>query len=256
MAAAKRAKRRRRPLKRHVQQLLFRHGGKRRGAGRKPKGHRAGTSHEARPELDPTYPMHIVLRVVPEVGSLRRRHMYKAVRAASLVAAVRERIRIIHISIQATHIHLIVEAETKKALARGMQGFQVSVARHVNTVLGVDKFRRRRGPVFADRYHVVVICSPTQARHTLSYVVNNWRKHQEDRISQPRIWLVDPFSSGVSFPDWHERRYEDWMLPIPADHDPLVVCRPRSWLLLEGWKHAGSISAREVPGRPHPPTRR
>ena len=38
-----------RSRKRHVQQELFRRGGKRRGAGRKPKGGRAGERHVARP---------------------------------------------------------------------------------------------------------------------------------------------------------------------------------------------------------------
>ena len=33
------------------------------------------------------------------------------------------------------------------------------------------------------------------------------------------------------------------------DYEPLMVRRPRSWLLRAGWKLAGSISARDVPGR-------
>jgi REP element-mobilizing transposase RayT len=155
------------------------------------------------------------------------------VRDASVAAAVRERIRIVHISVQATHIHLLVEADNKLALARGMQGFQISVARNVNTALG-DGARRRRGRVFADRYHLVVVRSPTQARNVLAYVMNNWRKHHEDRGGASAIWLVDRCSSGISFPDWHERRFEPCMLPIPPDHDPLIVRRPRSWLLCTG----------------------
>jgi hypothetical protein len=104
--------------------------------------------------------------------------------------------------------------------------------------------------VFADRYHAVVIRSPTQARNTLAYVMGNWKKHREDRGGQPRLWLVDPFSSAISFPDWHERRDEPRMVRIPADHDPLVVFRPRTWILREGWKRAGAISVHDVPGRP------
>ncbi|MEO7732285.1 MAG: transposase [Kofleriaceae bacterium] len=232
-----------------MQKEIFWHGGKRKGAGRKPRGHRAGTSHEERPEIELKHPLHITLRVVPEVGSLRRRDMYRAVREATIVAAIRARIRIVHLSIQATHIHMLVEADNKLALTLGMQGFQISVARNINTALG-DKTRRRRGPVFADRYHVVVIRSPTQARNALSYVVNNWRKHQEDRSEPRRIWLVDPYSSGISFPDWRERQHEHCMLPIPRDHDPLIVFRPKSWLLREGWMRAGTVSACEVPSRP------
>src|ERR1041384_4081876 len=180
---------------RHVQQELFRNGGKRKGAGRKPKGPRAGAPHQMRPQIRPNMALHIVLRVVSAVGSLRRREMYKAIREATMTAAMRERIRIVQISLQRTHVHMMVEAKSKGALARGLQGFQISAARNINTVLGDGKCRRRRGQVFADRYHLEVITSPTRARHALSYIVNNWRKHGEDRRGLARTWLVDPFSS-------------------------------------------------------------
>jgi REP element-mobilizing transposase RayT len=239
----------RRARKRHVQQELFRHGGKRKGAGRKPKGARAGAAHDKRPEVEPCDALHVVLRVVAAVGNLRRRAIYKAVRDASVVAAVRERIRIVHLSIQRSHIHLLVEAKNKAALARGMQGFQISAARNINTALGADRHRRRRGQVFADRYHLEVITSPTRARRALSYVLNNWRKHGEDREPLPRTWLIDPFSSGISFPDWRELDGHDLMWPIRETYDPLVVRRPASWLLSEGWKRCGSISARDIPSK-------
>src|SRR5882724_2029659 len=231
-----------------VQQELFRRGGKRKGADRKSRGARAGVSHRARPEVRPQHALHVVMRVVPAVGSLRRRTMYKAMRTASIVAAVRERFRIVHISLQRSHVHMIVEAENEAALARGMQGFQISAARNINAALG-DKRRglRRRGAVFADRYHLEVIASPTRARRALSYVLNNWRKHGEDRNGLPSTWLVDPFSSGISFPDWQELQDKPWMWAIRETYDPLVVRRPQSWLLREGWKLAGVISARDVP---------
>ena len=145
-----------------MQQELFRRGGKRKGAGRKPKGVRAGSAHQARPTIKPNHALHIVMRVVPEVGSMRRRDVYKAMRDATITAALRERFRIVHVSLQRTHVHMLVEADGKLALARGMQGFQISAARNINTVLG-DKYRRRRGPVFADRYHLEVITSPTRS---------------------------------------------------------------------------------------------
>jgi REP element-mobilizing transposase RayT len=238
-----------RSRKRHVQQELFRRGGKRKGAGRKPKGLRAGAPHQERPEVKPSHALHVVLRVVPAVGSLRRREMYKAMREATIVAAVRERIRIVHISLQRNHVHLLVEAENKLALARGMQGFQISAARNINTALGIDRYRRRRGPVFADRYHVEVITSPTRAHRALSYVINNWRKHREDQQGPARTWLVDPFSSGISFPDWKELEEKAWMWPIRATYDPLMVRRPQSWLLREGWKLGGSVSVHDVPSK-------
>jgi hypothetical protein len=39
------------------------------------------------------------------------------------------------------------------------------------------------------------------------------------------------------------------MWPIRQSYDPVVVFRPRSWLLREAWKKHGPISAREVPGK-------
>src|SRR5215470_1677694 len=239
----------RRARKQHVQQELFRRGGKRKGAGRKPKAARAGSSHAKRPTIKSSQALHVVLRVDPAVGNLRRRKLYKAMRDATITAALRERFRIVHLSIQRNHVHLLAEAENKQALARGMQGFQISAARHINTALGADKYRRRRGRVFTDRYHVEVITSPTRARRALSYVLNNWRKHREDQQGLASTWLVDPFSSGISFPDWQELDDKAWMWPIRETYDPLVVRRPQSWLLREGWKLCGVISARDVPSK-------
>src|SRR5262245_16790301 len=214
----------------HLQQELFKRGGKRRGAGRKPNGKRAGSAHQERPDVKPQHALHVVLRVVPAVGSLRRRKMYHAMREATIVAAVRERIRIVHISLQRNHVHLLVEAKDKGALARGMQGFEISAARNINTILGEGRYRRRRGPVFADRYHLEVIKSPTRARHALRYVLNNFRKHGEDQQGIARTWLVDPFSSGISFPDWKELEDKYFLWPMRATYDPLMVRRPQSWV--------------------------
>ena len=235
--------------KRHVQQKLFRRGGKRRGAGRKPRGVRAGERHAARTAFKACHPLHVVLRVVPTIGSLRRRTMYKALREATITAALREQVRIVHLSLQRTHVHMLVEAADKTALARGLQGFQVSAARHINIALG-DGTRSRRGKVFADRYHAEVITTPSRAHHAIRYVLCNWRKHKEDRHGLASTWLIDPFSSGILFPGWIELQDRPWMWPIRDSYDPLLVQRPRSWLLAEGWTRGGGpISAHDVPSQ-------
>jgi REP element-mobilizing transposase RayT len=224
-------------------------GGKRRGAGRKPRGHRAGERHQRRPVHDARHPVHVVLRVVREVGSLRRRCAYRAFREAVLVAARRDNFRIVHISLQRSHVHLLVEADHQAALAAGMQSFQISAAKQLNAAVGAArKGARRRGTVFPDRYHAEVITTPTQARHTLSYVLNNWRKHAEDRGGRAARWRVDPFSSAVMFPDWAERLDKPTLWRGPPTYEPLLVFRPRTWLLAEGWKRGGgAISHGEVP---------
>src|SRR5690606_20930851 len=101
------------------------------------------------------------------VGSLRKRKMYRALRGATITTVRREDVRIVHVSIQRSHVHLLVEADGKRALARGMQGFQISAAKLMNAEIVVEGIRRR-GQVFADRYHVEIITSPRQARHTLA----------------------------------------------------------------------------------------
>src|SRR5678816_4824461 len=73
--------------------------GRKRRAGRKRKA-RAGSPHKVRPELSARNPVHVVLRVVRDVGNLRRRFTYKAIREATLTTARREdfRLSLIHIS--------------------------------------------------------------------------------------------------------------------------------------------------------------
>ena len=127
--------------------------------------------------------------MAPAEGSLRRRKLYKAMRAATITAALREWFRIVHISLQRNHVHLLIEADHQAALSRGMQSFLISAARHINTALG-EGARRRRGKVFADRYHVEVITTPARARHAISYILSNWRKHGEDCAGLPSTWLV------------------------------------------------------------------
>jgi REP element-mobilizing transposase RayT len=247
-----------RPRKRHVQQDLFpRRGGKRPGAGRKPKGARAGSRHKKRPVLKPYWPVHIVLRVAPDVGSLRKRLMYRALREATIALAKRElswdetgAFRIVHISIQKTHVHLLVEAAHRTALSRGMQAFQISAAKHINGVVSMRRGERRRGSVFPDRFHQTIIKSPRQARRALAYVLNNWRKHREDHAQLARNWKVDPFSSALCFADWKERA-EPYLGDHPASYAPLLVYLPRTWLLKVGWKQKHPlISLYEVPSQP------
>ena len=120
---------RRRLLKRHVQQEM-RHagnrGGKRRGAGRPPKGPRSSERHKARPKLNGRQPVLATARVASAVGSLRKRHIYRAVRFALYSSAKREDFRVVHLSLQRNHLHLIVEAAAKRSLGRGMQGLLIS----------------------------------------------------------------------------------------------------------------------------------
>jgi REP element-mobilizing transposase RayT len=205
--------------------------------GRKPDPHRRDPRHVSRPEHNPRHPIHVVLRVRPEVGSLRRRHAYRAIRGALGKAAARTDYRVVHISLQRTHVHLLVEADSKDALTLGMQGFAISAAKRLNREL-----RRKRGEVFPYRYHATPIRTPTQARNALAYILNNWRRHRADAHAP---WRIDPYSSADAFTGWaapHRYARRD---------EPLPVVRATTWLLTDGWTRAARaapIRWNEMPG--------
>jgi len=213
--------------------------------GPKPKGPRASEAHRVRPELKASHPVHVILRAVGDIGSLRKHAVFRAMREATRTIALREgAFRIAHYSIQRTHIHLIIEAGDKMALARGMQGFGISTARHINRELGPWRGKqRRKGSVFADRYHAVVLTTPKQVRHTLCYVLNNWKHHGETTASLRGHWDVDPYSSAMSFDGWVEAA-----VIAPVEYLTPMVWEPQTWLLRVGWKCHGLISIHEVPG--------
>ncbi len=236
------AKRRRKPGARKV--------------GRPPKGARAGSPHKAREAFKATEPVHVVLRVhgdIVEGGGLRKRRLYAAIRTATIVAAKWEDCRIVHASVQQSHIHLLVEAASKQALARGMKAFQISAAKQINAVISRALPVRRRGAVFPDRYHAEIIRSPKQARHALAYVLNNWRKHREDQRPFARGWTLDPYSTAVMFGGWKERGPILRLDTLPPGYMALFGWLPRTWLLTVGWRRHGLVSVDEVPGpRPGP----
>jgi REP element-mobilizing transposase RayT len=221
------------------QRLVFRTwGGKRKGAGRKPKGGKAGASHKARPPLPSGCPVHVTTKLSDDMPPLRRRKVWHKLRQVFWALYDRAGFRIVHFSLQHNHIHLIVEATGKVALSRGMQAFKIRFANAINALLGRDK-----GTVFADRYHARQLKTPTQTRNSLAYVLLNGRRHGEDRgVPRPERW-VDPYSSARYFEGWRE--YVD-----PPDDEAPLVRAAGSWLLDEGWRRGrgGLISILEFPG--------
>src|SRR5262249_2904475 len=152
-------------------------------------------------------PVHVTIRVVPLPSSLRTRTLYRAIREASLTIARTQAMHIVHMSVQSNHIHLIAEAPDQYALARGMQGFQISAAKHINRALG------RKGRVFNDRYHAHVLSTPREAKNATRYVLNNWRKHKVNLST-----ILDPYATGRWFLGWREGQW----LPDRFD-DPIVA---------------------------------
>jgi REP element-mobilizing transposase RayT len=223
-------------VSRRQQSFVFRSwGGRRKGARRKRRAARRKVPHVRRPDVDGRTPVHVTLRFVRGVGELRRRDRYRVVRRALAHAAVRRNFRICHYSLQGNHLHLVVEPTDRVALSRGMISFKTSCARRLNRLAG------RRGAAFADRYHARYLATPAHVRAALSYVLNNWRRHEEDR-HHPR-WRTDRYSSADLFDGWREGR-ADWRRPP----ERRAVAPARFWLLTDGWRRRGTISMYEVPG--------
>jgi len=249
-----------RPRKRHVQLVWTPatrkldkngqlRGGTHKRTGRPKRGARASERHKVRPELKARFPVHVILRASSDLGSLRTHGVFSAIREATLVASkVEDRFHIIHFSIQRTHIHMIVEASDRLALAKGMQVFGISAAKQINAAVPPRDGKRRRGTVFADRYHAVILTSPTQVRNTLRYVLNNWRHHGEHVKPLRNAWKIDPYSSAIAFDGWKERAEIGTRYRVPTGYDGPLVWLPKTWLLREGWRKRGLISIHETPG--------
>ena len=217
---------RRRALRQH--ELTFRTwGGARRGAGRKRSTARPRVPHEARPRHDARTPLHVTLRLRAGLPSLRR-HVVRA-RILRTIEEGRERFgfRLNQFSLQSNHVHLIVEADDRRSLSRGMKGIAVRVARAVNRIW------KRRGGVFSDRFHARPLRTPREVRAALVYVLQNARHHGL------RLLGVDPFSSGSWFDGWRQG-----VVLAGAG----CAAPARTWLLSRGWRRHGLIGIEESPG--------
>jgi putative transposase len=182
------------------------------------------------------------MRIARRLPSFRAERIYWAVRRA-LARATKADFRVVHFSVQSTHVHLVVEASDRLRFSRGMQGLAIRVARAVNRVL------ERRGSVWGDRYHRRDLETPREVRNALVYVLMNHRKHQA-QAQAPRE--LDPYSSAAWFDGWSSRAgplIVD-LLMIEITRDATVaspVHQSETWLGRVGWKRRGLIEPEERP---------
>ncbi len=152
----------------------------------------------------------MTLRLRREVWNLRSHRCFRALRRSFAAGCQRFGFRLVHFSVQGNHLHLIVEAPDSVALGRAMKGLEVRMARALNEVM------RRRGRVFADRYHAVLLESPRRASNAVRYVLENWRVHAA-RDGRPVPAGIDPYCS------------------MAFRHDtPALVAEAASWMLRVG----------------------
>jgi len=220
------------------------------GARRGPKPKVRGlVRHRTREASSPRHPLHVVMR--SKVRSLRTQYVFPTLRKA-LAAATRARddFRITQFSVQGDHIHLVVEADSKRALSRGMQGLAIRIARRVNRLVS------RTGKLWADRYFSRALTSPRSVRNALAYVLNNFKKHRAAGAAQ-----IDPYSSAPYFAGFRElngkpprdlprsRRLPltPHGVPPPAFADEIPICEARTWLAGVGWRKAGLVALAEAP---------
>ena len=162
---------------------------------------------------------------------------------AALAASSHAAFRVVELSVQRDHVHLIVEAHDNAALSAGMKGLGVRVARGVNRAL------RRRGRVWSDRYHARELTSPRSVRNALVYVLHNARKHRAS------LAFVDPCSSAA----WFEGFRRDELVAVAAADaraiaaaagNPRPTAAARTWLAGVGWRRLGLIGIPETPATP------
>ena len=144
--------------------------------------------------------------------------------------------RVVHFSIQSNHFHFLVEAASSQVLSRRMQSLVIRLAKALNRKVGLV------GKVFAFRFHSTRITTAQQARNSLSYVLNNWRKHRQDctrgRLS-PRA--LDPYASGYAL--------DEWSVAVETDGPRALPVSPaRTSLLRRDWARWGPLDPFETPG--------
>ena len=166
-------------------------GGRRPGAGRKPKGAEPELPHVARPRLSRHQPVHVTLRLRPHVWNLRSARGMEVVEGALRGARGRPGFRVTHFSVQGNHVHLVVETGGAEALTSGMRAFSIRLAKGMNRLMG------KRGPVLEDRYHAHVLRTPAEVRRAVAYVTGNYANHARRRGETVGEGFRDRFGSAA-----------------------------------------------------------
>jgi REP element-mobilizing transposase RayT len=216
-------------------------GGRRTGAGRKP-GPNPRLRHSSREHFSKTLPAHVTLRLRSDLPSLRTVSIVHEIERTFATGCARPGFRLVHYSLQGNHAHLIVEAQDRDALGRGMMAIGCRLARAVNRIA------RRSGRVLADRYHVRTLRTPKEVRNALRYVLLNARRHTaKTRAALTRAVRLDPASSGRWFDGWKRKTVGTGDMASTDPPRPSVA-RGRTWLLRVGWRRHGLLDPADVPG--------
>jgi hypothetical protein len=185
----------------------------------------------------------------PGVPSLRGGALVHEWRRSLAEANERGDFRVAHYSLQGDHAHLIIEAQGKEALGRGMMSIGARLARAVNRV------GQRSGPVLDGRYHHRSLRSPREVRRALAYVLLNARRHlaKSRGVSRSATAHLDGASSARWFDGWRrDATTRGQTAREDAGGAQPEVARPRTWLLRVGWRRHGLVDPAELPGAEFP----
>ncbi|MBK7395662.1 MAG: hypothetical protein IPJ34_04990 [Myxococcales bacterium] len=202
-------------------------GGRRRGAGRRRIAPRPLVPHRPRPPHVGWAPVHLTLRCMSGLPSLRSMEIFPAV-VAALRASQSAAFRVVHFSVQDNHVHLLVEASDSAGLCKGARSLGVRLARGINRACG------RQGRVLDDRYHTRALRTPREVRFALAYVLFNFKKHQ---VRVPT--RLDPCSSAPWCDGFRGRP------AAPLEGAPVQVAH--TWLGRVGWRRHGLLTPDEAP---------
>lgn len=221
--------------------------------------------HVAREWHDENHPVHVTMRRVRLGPSFRSQRVTRAI-VSVIERSRRNGVRVVHYSVQDTHIHLMVEGRDSADLSNQMRTLFSRVAFAVNAIT------RRHGKLFRDRHHRHELKTPREVRNALVYILFNDRKHRAANATTAasRIHVgskasvrqaaglaavmpgLDPCSSAWWFHQW-----------APWDHPPRELLRdaaeaptakPRTWLAGIGWtrglggRRDGRLRFSECPG--------
>ncbi|HET9959305.1 MAG TPA: hypothetical protein VFQ61_32670 [Polyangiaceae bacterium] len=176
------------------------------------------------------------------VGCLRKQVVFAVIRRAiARVNGMREdRFRVVEFSVQANHVHFIVEAEGRTELSCGMRALNARIAKQVNRVLG------RRGQLMSERHHEQPLRCPRAVRHALCYVLANFRKHAtHEGLGGEPLDICSSARYFGGFLELNSTTSRETSGPRRARGAP--VASARTWLLSVGWKKHGLISIHEGP---------
>jgi REP element-mobilizing transposase RayT len=200
-------------------------GGIRRDAGRPNQSGEVG--HSKRPRVKGSTPLHVTWRLREKSVNLRCEEV-AAVFEKSALGAKKFGLRILHFAILANHLHMMVEAADNSDLASGLRSFVIRF------VKGVRQILQGRGPLFAGRYHLHVLKTPTEVKRALTYILQNFAKHSK------LLWHLDKYSSAPHFGEWRAllgRNVGPLLAEAARVHElPKYLSGPRSWLAREGWR--------------------